>query len=258
MVDKLVELSSEKKRLIVECIQDGLKEFQIRNEEEALQEFNGLGLYSLNYIFKQLGNISRDLFTTFAFKRGPFEFKFLYDNETQAIITFTSKNVIKKLSNRVKVKRPHYNDAFVLYNAEIFEEPQQICMFESEDTDEDARIKIQAEIQQKIGELNPKFHIMIIYDIAYKQYLLKDVSAEIWSEHYYPIAKERLGNYISYSNSDDIIDGTNENTYTSNSPKVDNRVRFGLKIKPDNGIKRESFGYEDNRREITNRSSNKK
>lgn len=228
---KIIELSSDKKRILVECIQNGLKEFMLRNRVEALQEQNGIGLYALNYIFKHIGNVDSFLFDIFNFKRGPFEFKFLFDKESQAIITFTSKNVSRSLSTRKIVKRPHYNDAFVLYNNNNFEEPKQMCLFENEDTDEDSRKQILQDIQAKIGELNPKYHIMIVYDIAYRQFKLKDVVAEMWSQHYYLIARERWGYFISLDNDNEDVDITENSAYTANNTKVKNRQRFGLKRK---------------------------
>lgn len=228
---KINELSSNKKRILVECVQSGLKEFMLRNQGEALQEHNGIGLYALNYIFKHIGNVDNSLFDAFNFKRGPFEFKFLFDKESQAIITFTSKNVSRSLSNRRIVKRPHYNDAFVLYNSNCFEEPKQMCLFENEDTDEDARKQILQDIQAKIGELNPKYHIMIVYDIAYREYKLKDIVAEMWSQHYYLIAREKLGYFISFDSDNEAVDISENIAYTANSSKAKNRERFGLKRK---------------------------
>lgn len=229
--NKIVEMSNDKKRILVECVQGGLKEFMLRNQAEALKQQNGIGLYSLNYIFKHIGNVDRTLFDAFEFKRGPFEFVFLFDNASQSIITFTSKNVINTLSNRKVVRRPHYNDAFVLYNKNKFEEPKQLCFFENEDTEEDARMKILQDIQVKIGELSPKHHIVIVYDIAYRKFKLKDIWAEMRSEHYYLIAKERLGNFISLDNDNQDVDNSVNSAYTSNSSKARNRERFGMKRK---------------------------
>ncbi len=232
---KIIELSSDKKRILVECVQNGLKEFMLRNQAEALQEQNGIGLYALNYIFKHIGNVDSSLFDAFHFKRGPFEFKFLFDKGAEAIITFTSKNVSRSLSNRKVVKRPHYNDAFVLYNSKNFEEPKQLCFFENENTDEDARKQILQDIQAKIGELNPKYHIMIVYDLAYRDYKLKDIVAEMWSPHYYLIARERLGYYISFDRDNEAEDMTENSAYTADNTKVKNRQRFGLKKKEKTG-----------------------
>lgn len=228
---KITILSSGKKKILVECIQNGLREFKSLNKAENLQEHNGLGLYATNYLFKHIGNVDKSLFEVFEFKRGPYEFKFIFDKQSAAIITFMSKNVIRSLSNRKIVKHPHYNDAFVLYNDKNFEEPEQICMFENEDSDEDARKKILQDIQAKIGELDPKYHIIVVYDIVYREYKLKDVWAEMRSKHYFLIAMEKLGNFISFDSENEVVDNTENSVYSANSAKIKNRERFGLKSK---------------------------
>lgn len=258
-MDKIVELSNHTKRAIVGCVQNGIKEYKEQKKSQGLFENNGNGLYSLNYVFKHLRDLSGMNIKVFPFKRGPFEFVFLYDDESKAIITFTSNNNIQRLSRRKIVKNTHYMDSFQLFNKDYCDEPEQLCMFEPVfESEEDSRAKLLQEIYIKIGELSPKCCITIIYDINYKELKLNDIRAELRSEHYYLDKMERLGNYINLDEDDNesSVEADN-NSYASDQTKLEKQKLLGIAIKEEK-VQRNNVSYEDSRREIENSAANKK
>ncbi len=257
-MDKVVEISSYIKKAIVGCIQDGIKEYKVEKESQGLFENNGSGLYSLNYVFKHLRELDGADIKVFPFKRGPFEFVFLYNAESQSIIVFTSRNNIKRLYKRKTVKNPHYMDSFQLLNKGYCDDREQLCFFEPVfESEEDSRIKILKEIETKIGELKPKCCITIVYEINYKELKLKDVRAELRSEHYYLDKVERLGNYISLDedDSEDSIE-IDKNSYAHDQTKLEKQNALSIGIKDDK-VQRNNVDYEDSRREIENSAANK-
>lgn len=258
-MDKIVELSNHTKRAIVGCIQNGIKEYKEQKKSQGLFENNGNGLYSLNYVFKHLRDLIGTNIKVFPFKRGPFEFVFLFDNESESIITFTSKNNIQRLSKRKTVKNPHYMDSFQLLNKGYCNEQEQLCMFEPVfESEEDARIKLLHEIHAKIGALNPKCCIAIVYDINYKELKLNDVCAELRSEHYYLDKVERLGNFINLDEDDnESLSRSVNNSYAFDQTKPEKKRLLGIAIKEDKA-KRNNISYEDSRREVENSTANKK
>ena len=151
------KLQEEKLKLIVDTIQKGVYLAEVKMGSLGLYDKNGLGLFSLNFIFKALREYTNDEFEIVQFKRGPFEMVFLYDAETKTLITFTSQNNAKRLQQRVAIKKAHYNDAFVLYNAGWFEEPQQLCLFSDET--ETQRQKIYQDIFS--SKISPSFFCLI-------------------------------------------------------------------------------------------------
>ena len=256
---KIVELSAYTKRAIVGCIQSGIKEFKEDKKSQGLFENNGTGLYSLNYVFKHLRDLESETIKAFPFKRGPFEFVFLYYGENKAIITFTSKNNIQRISKRKAVSNPHYMDSFQLLNRGYCDEQEQLCMFEPVfESEEDTRIKLLQEIQAKIGELNPKCCISIVYDINYKTLKLNDVCAELRSEHYYLDKMERLGNYITLDEDDNESSvGAGNSSYAFDQTKFEKKRLLGIAFKEDES-QRNDISYEDSRREVENSAANKK
>ena len=190
------KLQEEKLKLIVDTIQKGVYLAEVKMGALGLYDKNGLGLFSLNFIFKALREYTNDEFEVVQFKRGPFEMVFLYEAETKTLITFTSQNNAKRLQQRVAIKKAHYNDAFVLYNAGWFEEPQQLCLFSDET--EMQRQKIYQDIEYKINSLDISQHVMICYDIKYKSFLLQGIELQMYSPHYYLIYREDLRKYIPH------------------------------------------------------------
>lgn len=190
------KLQEEKLKLIVDTIQNGVYLAKVKMSTLGLYDKNGFGLFSLNFIFKALREYTSDEFEVIQFKRGPFEMVFLYDAETKTLITFTSQNNARRLQQRTVIKKAHYNDGFVLYNADCFEEPQQLCLFSDET--ELQRQKIYQDIEYKINSLDISQHVMICYDIKYKSFLLQGIDMQMYSPHYYLIYKEDLRKYISH------------------------------------------------------------
>ena len=221
-------LSETKKKLLVECIQRGLALHRMNVETSGLIERNALGLWALNYIFGEARKLDSD-FEIFAFKRGPFSTVFLYDAETESIINFISKQNLKRLDNRGVVDKTHYADALVLYNKKIYDEPQQLCIFE-EESKSDQRQIIQQQIEFAIMEKKPKQHLFVVYDIDHKGFQLRGVFGAARSEHYYPIFDENWSKYILID-IDDLNGVDSSNAPYNNFGTESKKARLGIKIK---------------------------
>ena len=223
------KLHEEKLKLIVDTIQKGVDLAEVKMGALGLYDKNGFGLFSLNFIFKALREYASDEFEVIQFKRGPFEMVFLYDKETKTLITFTSQNNAKRLQQRTVIKKAHYNDAFVLYNADCFVEPQQLCLFLDET--ELQRQKIYHDIECKINSLDISQHVMICYDIKYKSFSLQGIELQMYSPHYYLICREDLRKYISHDFELGIsTQGNNDSGDEDKARKSKNKFNLAEKI----------------------------
>ena len=222
-------LEDDKNQLIVRTIQDALFEAKTSINSFELPEKNGIGLFSLNFIFKMIRKNCKELFDVFSFQRGPFKFVFLYEKNSKSIITFTSKNNAKNLSHRKMVKHIHYNDAFVLFNDGLIVEPTQMCIFEPKDQSALDKRRIYDSIMNVIGQLEVRQHIMICYDIIAKDYRLVGIESIIYSEHYYLIEKRSLNKFIEIDNEPEYVPSKKENVNTEQEKKTKNK--FGISAK---------------------------
>ena len=111
--------SENKKQSFVNAIQTALMKAKDMHSNNNLTCKNGLALYTLNFIFKELELIRDDTIEVIPFKQGPFEQALIYDNEYKTLISLTSQNNLKRLKSRKFVDRMHYIDALLSFNESL-------------------------------------------------------------------------------------------------------------------------------------------
>ena len=197
----IVMIDNDKKRKLVQSVQYGLKLAKDNIESQELPEKNGLGVFSLNYVFKAARIVCKNSFLIAEFQRGPFKTIFLFDETTKTVISYTSKANLKRLINRRRVSKVHYIDALTLLNAD-FVEPQQLCFFDDSDSVKNDLQRLKESVIAKLGELKPAQYMTISYEINHRAYSLLSISLEMLSVHYASLYHESLNSYISFGEVD--------------------------------------------------------
>ena len=205
----LFSFSDNKKRKIINSIQNGLAEAKVKNLSDGLTYENGAALHTLNFVFKHIDKINESSFELYSFKRGPYQQTLIYDKETKTLISLTSQNNINRLKNRNSINRVHYIDSLLLFNDHIPTTEQLTIFDDMPETWQDDRERVKKEIQNLISQKDIKYYMVVEYQIHYKSYSLYGVKSKILSPDYFEIDTQNWGELIkpNYDNvlGDDIM-----------------------------------------------------
>ena len=120
---------------------------------------------------------------------------FIYDKENKILITCASQNTIDRLTKRKDINHVHYMDALLLYNENI-EAPKQLTMIEMDGDLIEERYALQDHIKKLINK-EIRYHMLVVYNIAYRAYSLVDVKCVILSPDYVVIEKQDWAEFIN-------------------------------------------------------------
>ncbi len=207
--------SETKKQLIISALQNALIKANDMHSHNNLSCKNGLALYTLNFIFKELESLKSDTIEIIPFKQGPFEQVLIYDNEYKTLISLTSQSNLKRLRTRKFVGRMHYIDALVSFNEEIPCD-EQITFFDGElEKFADSKERLRKEIERFISQKEIRFYMILEHRIAYKEFALYQAKSVVLSPEYALIFTEDWSNYIKPIYDSVLLD----DTLTNEAPK---------------------------------------
>lgn len=190
------DYSKSKKQLFINAIQNALMKAKKMHSNNNLTFRNGLALYSLNFIFKELEIIKDNTIEVIPFKQGPYEQVLIYDNEYKMLISLTSQNNLKRLGSRKFVDKMHYIDALLSYNEDIPCD-KQMTFFEGDlEKFADNKERLKREIERFISTKEIDYYMILEHKIIYKEFAMLKVQSKVLSPEYALIFSEDWGNYI--------------------------------------------------------------
>jgi len=222
-----IDISEASKKKLADAVSNALSNAESGYNAQNLMGFrNGLGVFNLNHIFKELVKTSDENLVVVYFKRGAFQSVFVYDVPSGTLITLTSTANMTRLRKRKEVPSAHYIDALLSINVGYEGDRRQTCMFPNDPDWQTERESLCNTLLLAVREREVQKYIVCEYDIKHKTFSLYSLRCSLYSANYIKLCDISLADYLKPNY--EVAAGSEVESVTEQKEPI---AKLGIKLK---------------------------